>query len=251
MRRLAQVFGAGAGAAALAVAVLTSAGAATALPDTAPPAPHPILVPTGPQSTAATCPNPPELSSPLPEGASISAPSLLPQGVATITVGGSTFDLGNTCEYTLSIQAPNSESTTLSAGGVSPNTIYITYVGSDQDFYFPTGAADPITFSYNGHSCNTSAEIVSAFGLAVAEQEMNSGNCTSSANDPGIAWGFADAINTSEQVASLTQEPTFHTWYESYEAGTIFFGQFQECMENPVGQQSTYVCAYDNYGPLF
>jgi len=125
------------------------------------------------------------------------------------------------------------------------------YVGSNGDFYFPTGVLDPITFTYNGRSCNTSAEIVSAYGLAIAEQETNSGNCTSRTNDPSPTWGFADAINTSEQVAPLTQEPNYHTMYQSYESGNIFFGEFQECMENPVGQQSTYVCAYDNYGPLF
>lgn len=247
MRRLVKRVGVCVGAAVL--LFLVAAGAVTAVPATAdtPTVTYPVNVPGGPQQSASNCPNPPDLSSPLPPGATISAPVLVPPGLASITAAGQTHDLANTCEYTLSLPSAQLSAGIAPAGG----GITVVYVGSDGDFYFPTGVLDPITFTYSGHSCNTSAEIVSAFGLAVAEQEMNSGNCTSNTHDPGPTWGFADAINTSEQIAPLTQEPTFHTMYQSYEGGSIFFGQFQECMENPVGQQTTYVCAYDNYGPLF
>ena len=66
--------------------------------------PRPIDVPTGPQVSAASCPNPPQLSSPLPAGASISAPSLVPPNTASLTGAGQTYDLTGTCEYTLTFR---------------------------------------------------------------------------------------------------------------------------------------------------
>jgi hypothetical protein len=207
--------------------------------------PNIINLPTGPQASAASCPNPPDLSGPLPTGASISPPSLVPAGLASVTVGIQTYDLGGTCEYTVTLPSASSVSS------VSPDTISITYLSSGLDLYLATGLANAIDFSYGGRQCDTSAEIVTAYGYAIAEQKLTSGNCTSNVYDPSGAWGHSQAIDTALQSAPLVQEPTFSTWYESYEAGTVFYGQFQECMESPVGQQSSYVCSWNNYGPLF
>jgi hypothetical protein len=135
------------------------------------PLPHPVDVPTGPQASAASCPNPPQLSSPLPAGASISAPSLVPPNTASLTGAGQTYDLAGTCEYTLTFPSASSTS-----GGASPDWT-ILYVGSGHDYYYPTGVADGIALDYNNQTCGTSAEIVSAYGLAVAEQELVSGYC--------------------------------------------------------------------------
>jgi hypothetical protein len=121
-------------------------------------------------------------------------------------------------------------------------------VGSGHDYYYPTGVADGIALDYNNQTCGTSAEIVSAYGLAVAEQELVSGYCNT---DGSNIWGYTEAINTSEQIAVSVQEPGYDYWYKSDEAGNIFYGQFQECMENPEGQHTNYVCSYDNWGPLF
>jgi hypothetical protein len=203
-------------------------------------APYPVNLPVGPQADASSCPNPPQLSAPLPSGASISAPTLTPPGLGSLTVAGETYDATGTCEYTINL--PSSTNT------ASSDSISITYVESDSDFYFPTGQAGAVTFTWSGQSCNTTAEIVTAYGLAVAEQELNSGGCNT---DSSGVYGYAEAINTALQTASLTTEPAFHRYYQSYESGTIFYGQFQECMENPAGQHSSYVCAWNNFGPLF
>jgi len=202
--------------------------------------PSPVDVPVGPQASAASCPNPPDLSSPLPSGASISAPSLTPPGTASLTVAGRTYDLTGTCQYT--IELPSAENQA-SAGFIS-----VTYVDSGNDEYFPTGVASGITFAYGGQSCVTTAEIVTAFGLAVAEQELDFGGCNT---DSSGAWGYAEAINTALQTAGKATETTFHSYSQSFEGGTIFYGQFQECMQSPPGQHSTYVCFWNNYGPLF
>jgi hypothetical protein len=212
--------------------------------------PSPVNLPSGPQTSAQGCPNPPELSAPLPAGASISAPSLVPDGVASLVVGTQSYDLSGTCAYTLTL-AVTASALASAVGSVSADTISITYIDPGNDLYFPTGAAEPIDFSYNGRYCDTTAEIVTAFGYAIAEQELDIGNCTSNGYDPSVTWGYADAANTAEQLAPIAQEPNFGDEYLSDEVGTIFFGQFQECMEAPVGQQSSYVCLRNNYGPLF
>lgn len=202
--------------------------------------PSPVDIPVGPQASAASCPNPPHLSSPLPSGASISAPSLTPPGTASLTVAGRTYDATGSCEYTIEFPSTPNQA--------SANFITVTYVGSGNDYYFPTGVASGITFSYGAQSCVTTAEIVTAFGLAVAEQELDSGGCNT---DSSGIWGYAEAINTALQTAGQATETSFHSYSQSFESGTIFYGQFQECMQSPSGQHSTYVCSRNNYGPLF
>lgn len=202
--------------------------------------PHPIDLPTGPVASAASCPNPPELSSPLPSGASISAPSIVPTGTSSVIAANETYDLSGTCEYTITIAS--------TSNGASPDGGSVTFVGSGSDFYYPTGVDDSIDFTYRSQGCETSAEIVSAFGLAVAEQELDSGYCNTDASE---VWGYASAIDTDEVQAASVQESVFSKWFQSNEDGDIFFGQFQECMENPIGQHANYVCTNDNYGPLF
>ena len=202
--------------------------------------PYPIDIPVGPQASAADCPNPPQLSSPLPSGASISAPSLAPAGSGSLTVAGTTYNAAGTCEYT--IEYPSA------ANQASADTISVTYAQSGSNYYFPTGTAGGITFTWGSQSCVTTAEIVTAYGLAVAEQELDSGGCNT---DSSGVWGYADAIDTALQTATPARETTFHSYYQSYESGTIFYGQFQECLESPAGQHSTYVCSWNNFGPLF
>jgi hypothetical protein len=176
----------------------------------------------------------------LPSGASISAPSLTPPGAGSLTVAGTTYDATGSCEYTIEVPSNPSQA--------SADSITVTYVGSGHDYYFPTGTASAITFTTGRQSCVTTAEIVTAYGLAVAEQELDSGGCNT---DSSGVWGYADAINTALQTATPVSETTFHSYYQSYESGTIFYGQFQECMQNPAGQHSTYVCTWNNFGPLF
>jgi len=203
--------------------------------------PYPIDIPVGPQASAADCPNPPQLSAPLPSGASISAPRLTPPGSGSVTADGTTYDATGACEYT--IEYPSASSNQASGDSIS-----VTYAQSGSNYDFPTGVAGSITFNWGTQSCVTTAEIVTAYGLAVAEQELDSGGCNT---DSSGVWGYADAINTAEQTATPTSETTFHSYYQSYESGTIFYGQFQECLESPAGQHSTYVCSWNNFGPLF
>ncbi len=66
---------------------------------------HPVNGPTGPQASASVCPNPPQLSGPLPAGGSVSAPSLVAAGIASLVVGDQTYDLSGTCEYTITFSS--------------------------------------------------------------------------------------------------------------------------------------------------
>jgi hypothetical protein len=62
--------------------------------------PRPVHLPTAHETSATSCPNPPELSSPLLPGAYVSAPSLVAPGTSSLVVAGRTYDLTGTCEYT-------------------------------------------------------------------------------------------------------------------------------------------------------
>jgi secreted trypsin-like serine protease len=78
----------------------------------------------------------------LPAGASISAPSLTPPGLGSLTAAGNTYDATGTCEYTIEFPSTSNQA--------SSDSISITYVESDSDLYFPTGVAGGITFTWAG-----------------------------------------------------------------------------------------------------
>jgi len=65
-----------------------------------------VGIPVGPQPSAASCPNPPALSSQLPPGAVISPPTLTPPDTASLTVAGHTYDAAGTCQYTVTYNSP-------------------------------------------------------------------------------------------------------------------------------------------------
>jgi hypothetical protein len=71
--------------------------------------PHPVDGSVRPETGDANCPNPPQLSSTLPSGASISAPSIVPTGTSYVTAAGVVRDLSGTCEYTLRVLSVDQE----------------------------------------------------------------------------------------------------------------------------------------------
>lgn len=203
--------------------------------------PHPIDVPTGPQASVASCPNPPELSAPLPPGASISPPSLVPADTSSVSTSTQTKDAVGTCEYTLTL--PN----VITSVGASPETVTTTWVNYGNEYYIANDTLSDVYFTYMSQTCTTYGAILSAYGSAWAEDELWSGNCNTNAL---MIWGYVQAANTAEQWALPVQEGTFHHMYQSSEPGSIFFGQFAECMQYPVGGTS-YFCTWNNYSPLF
>lgn len=64
---------------------------------------RPVQMPIGSQASVASCPKAPELSSPLPVGATISIASLVPSSLSTVAAAGAVHDLSGTCEYTLTL----------------------------------------------------------------------------------------------------------------------------------------------------
>lgn len=177
--------------------------------------------------------------------------SLEPAGAIQVN-GGNWESTAGYCAYTLtlpsSITARTSEahsSGTHKADSSDP----ITFVPVGP-YYAPEGSDFPINVQ-NGqnppYGCDTEALLTNGYGYAFAEQELTIGFC----NTTSDAVGYAIAVNTSEQQAYVVYEyPNFLYWYASYEPGSIFFGIFQECMENTVGTPGAYTCWYGDYGPL-
>lgn len=227
----------------------SNSAAAVAAPTPAPSSasaavPHPIDLPTGPQASAAACPNPPQLSSPLPSGDSISAPSLVPPNTGMVVANGVVHDMAGTCEYTITYPSPSTSSNPTTQ--VTPDSF--TWVDSNNDYATcDVGVLCQIYFDYQGQYCYTSAELLNSGGDAYAQQELDSGYC----NTYGINLGYCQAYNTSEQGALATSEDTFHFLFSSVEGGSIFFGQFAEVQEYPEGQTQTFVGTWNNYSPLF
>lgn len=210
--------------------------------------PHPIDLPTGSLTSAASCPNPPQLSSPLPSGGSISAPSLVPPNTGSLIVNNTTYDLAGTCEYTVTVPNPSSASATTASAPVSPD-VSITWVDSGNDYQFcDAGIQCRVWFNYDGTYCYTEGLLANGYGLAFAEQELTGGYCNT---DSPFTSGWTVAYNTNETAGPINFETSYDYWYASYEPGNIFFGQWAETEENPIGQQSTYVGTWNNYSPLF
>jgi hypothetical protein len=200
---------------------------------------RPLNAPTGPQASVADCPTDLAWSPPLPAGATVSA-SIMPAGPEGVVVVGTTVSTAGDCAYTV-----NTPSSTSTGGGVSPDTNpTVVNLGN---VYFPSGGVYNLDMvnSY-GQVCTTNAELLNGYGNAFAEQELTNSNC----NATSFAAGYAIAVNTSEQEALVVYEyPSYNHWYASYRTGSIFYGIFQECMENPI-PSSTYLCYVGNYGPL-
>jgi hypothetical protein len=207
---------------------------------------RPLGVPSGPQSSVASCPQDPSWSPALPAGDTVTV-SLAPAGSEGAVVNGTTVSTAGYCAYTVTPPTAANTTAAVKKSGHAKPTDPTTYVnlgnqqvpyGSDWNFN---------VFNNYGQECLTTGLLINGYGDAFAEQELDSGYC----NTTFAAAGYVIAVNTSEQEALVDYEyPYFGYWYASYEPGNIFFGIFQECMENPVGQSTYFLCYDMNAGPL-
>jgi len=96
-----------------------------------------------------------------------------------------------------------------------------------------------------GHECYTYT-LLGNSGYASPQQILNSGYCNT--DTTGI-WGFTQVTNTAGAIGPQEKEGAFHQWYQSEEGGSVSWGGFEDCLQNPVGQHSTYICPYIHAGP--
>jgi hypothetical protein len=207
---------------------------------------RPLGVPSGPQSSLASCPQDPSWSPALPAGDTV-AVSLAPAGSEGALVNGTKVSTVGYCAYTVTPPATASTTAAVKKSGTAKRTDPTTYVNlGDQNVPYGSDWNFDVFNNY-GSECYTTGLLINGYGDAFAEQELDSGYC----NTTYAAAGYVIAVNTAEQEALVDYEyPYFGYWYASYEGGSIFFGIFQECMENPVGQSSDFLCYDMDAGPL-
>jgi hypothetical protein len=158
--------------------------------------------------------------------------------VYTFTLNGKSIDISGICTYTVSLPA--------SAVNAHPKIKWV-YLG---DWYMPENYVQSASY-YNDYNqaCNDSASLTNLYGLAIAEQRLDSGYCNT--DYTGID-SSVQAVNTNLQSGFTAFNGKWtHKWVQSYLAGTIFYGVFTACLENPVGQYNNYECLSINQGPLF
>jgi hypothetical protein len=215
----------------------------------APVVPHPTGVPTGPVSSLAACPSSPSMSSPLPAGATVSEPSLAPAGVHT-TANGISTDYAGSCIYTVTIPSSDlATSADASPALASPNYIHIIWINGG-NHYAPVGAVYGPEQFYNeyGDICYTNLELVNWAGFAYAGLELLRGHCNT---DSSGIWSNVTAVNGSFYNGATTSVGTFGSMQWAAVPGNIFMGEYAVCIEDPLGQQSSFWCWDTNYGPFF
>jgi len=195
------------------------------------------------------CPANPELSSALPVGATISAPTLAPS-IPASTSGATATNIAGSCVYTEKVPASDLGSTSASnSQSASPDTITISWINDGNDYAPANTDFGPIDFfNYYGDACAIDVELVDLFGYGWAGLELDSGHCNT--NSTGV-WSNVTAINTGLSSGANLAVNTFHTMQYASVPGNLFFGEYSICLESPLGQQSDYVCTAVNFSPLF
>ena len=136
-------------------------------------------------------------------------------------------------------------------------------------YHYPSQAGDPIVTStylgtehmtlstsyavnyssYYGVSCDLHAEVLNGFGGGGAQQTLNSSHCNTDGYVPGESSVQVVGSGASGPVQTVA---TFNSTVTSFVSGySVYYGIFDACSENPVGQTSTYSCDYFYGGPLF
>lgn len=191
---------------------------------------YPTGLPNGPVGNVRDCPTDPRWKKPLPPGATVSGPMLAPPGIMPHPVQGSAPQVspGSNCDYQVTLA-------NTSAGPTDPITY--NYFGTvDQFLDTPEEWAVPNDY---GSICYTTWDVGNLFGYGVAQDEFNSGYCNTT---PG-PLGAVAAVTSSGDAPVEPVGPNFGQYYQSYAPGTIQDGSlFQTCLENPVGQEVSYIC---------
>ncbi len=197
---------------------------------------HPLGLPVGPVARANDCPANPSWSEPLPSGARVSPPSLVPAGTEaglTLTIGGvtTTSSAAGRCEYSLTI---------------GPDSVVYSYQGTFHQNVNSLGYLG-LRNSY-GQTCQSELYLLNFLGYAFAQQDLTGGYCNT---DSSGNWSNVQATNGSLQNGPVVYSTSFNTWYQSYLPGNILIGTFMLCLENPVGQHTNYWCPWMQGGPYY
>ena len=210
-------------------------------------APRTAAGPAGPAGPA--CPEPPGATV---AGAHVTGPTFPPPGGPTVDIAGHPH--GAVCQWEVDYGGSSPSGTTgRTARSLHPRTgicpcVTSTYVGTA---YMALGTIYPMDASgYYGVYCNAQGDVLNGYGGGGAQAQLDSSYCNTDGNFPGE--GHVQVVGVGYSTGPYTYLTDFATTFTSFDLGNdAFYGAFEFCSENPVGQQNTYDCYFFEGGPLY
>jgi hypothetical protein len=202
---------------------------------------------TGGSSATTSCKAPPVLSS----GARVvraTPPASSTSGGAPGSVigtqvapSGASVNLVVRCSWTATFPA---------TPGVTPDSRSVSYTELATT-YMALGTSYTFHIHGDGVSCTSTGEVLNGFGGGGAQAKLVQTHCNTYS-------GFTTALGTVQIVGgTFATGPVkllthFGTPVQtSFVSGhSVFYGSFQDCSEDPVGQTTSFACVYWNGGPF-
>lgn len=134
--------------------------------------------------------------------------------------------------------------------GVTPDSRSVSYTELATT-YMALGTSYSFHIHGDGVSCTSTGEVLNGFGGGGAQAKLVQTDCNT-------YNGFTTALGTVQIVGGTfaTGPVKFLTHFgtpvqTSFVSGhSVFYGSFQDCSEDPVGQTTSFACVYWNGGPF-
>ena len=135
-------------------------------------------------------------------------------------------------------------------GGAGPLSRSVTYTQGTSE-YMALGTSYSFGVHFDGVNCTSTGEVLNGFGGGGAQAKLVQTHCNT-------YTGFSTALGTVEIVGGtyVTGPLKFLTYFgtpvqTSFVSGhSVFYGVFQDCSEDPVGQTTHFACVYWTGSPL-
>lgn len=134
--------------------------------------------------------------------------------------------------------------------GFTPDSKSVTYTGVTAT-YMALGTSYTFHIHGDGVSCTSTGEVLNGFGGGGAQAELVSTYCNTASGFP-TGLGYVKIVGSTYATGTLERLSHFGTPVTtSFVSGhTVFYGSFQDCSEEPVGQTTHFDCVYWNGGPF-
>jgi hypothetical protein len=208
----------------------------------------PVDIGGGPMSSASQCPSSPPN---IPSGATVSDPSLNPAtSPLTSVISGQTISLAGHCTWSVSFANASSPE-------ASPDqTPVITYEFAG-NLYSPIDQAEPASAeNLYGQACYDFVEGGNYY-VAFSQVQNYTGYCNTNQNCVYVycvSTSEVEAVNHNVvQNGNVCDTTTFNEWCDpiSTEPGSVVLWNWEACVQDPVGNNQSYVCTYADLSPFY
>lgn len=134
--------------------------------------------------------------------------------------------------------------------GVTPDSRSVTYTELSTT-YMALGTSYTFHIHGDGVSCTSTGEVLNGFGGGGAQAKLVQTHCNTY-NGFGTALGYVQIVGGTFATGPVKELTYFGTPVQtSFVSGhSVFYGSFQDCSEDPVGQTTSFACVYWNGGPF-